>query len=331
MNKLLYWTLIVLCVSCHSNRTDKFQRSRSIITDVQSKIVGIPMDSILIGQYAHVYILGDYLLIADDRSFDKAIHLFDKNNFQYLASTANRGEGPNEITMLGHIGTDDAHKKFYVTDHGKLKIFSFDVDSVIKYPDYMPSVKMRIKPENFPTEYTYINDTLCIGRTIVPNGTNDYTPYVSRWNMSTNEIIPISPTLDMKHKRITFAASPQYGLALELYTFYDRIAVFDFWGNLRCNIYGPQWTNNDSKRIHYYSNAVFCAGNKFIVSYSGGSSRNDEYYPTKLIAFTTSGNYIQTLDVGYKINHFCYDEDNNRLIFNFNDDIQFGYLDLDQI
>lgn len=318
-------------MSCHNHGIDKYQKDRKITTNVKSSITEIPLDSILIGQYAHVYILGEYLLISDARSFDKSIHVFNKNNFQYLASTAHRGEGPNEITVLGHIGTDNIHKKFYVTDHGKLKIYSFDVDSVIKYPEYIPSVKMRIKPENFPSEYTYINDTLCIGRTIVPNGTNDYTPYVSRWNMLTNEIIPISPASEMKHKRITFAASPQYGLALELYTFYDRIAVFDFEGNLKYNIYGPQWTNSDSKRIHYYSDAVFCKNNKFIASYSGGSNRTDEYYPTKLIVFNTDGDYVRTLDVGYKISHFCYDEENNRLIFNFNDDIQFGYLDLNNL
>ena len=52
---------------------------------------------------------------------------------------------------------------------------------------------------------------------------------------------------------------------------------------------------------------------------------------TKLIVFNTDGDYVRTLDVGYKINHFCYDEENNRLIFNFNDDIQFGYLDLNNL
>ena len=42
------------------------------------------------------------------------------------------------------------------------------------------------------------------------------------------------------------------------------------------------------------------------------------------------GDYIATLEVGYPILHFCYDESNNRLIFAFDDDMQFAYLDLDQ-
>ena len=31
----------------------------------------------------------------------------------------------------------------------------------------------------------------------------------------------------------------------------------------------------------------------------------------------------------YKIADFCYDKENNRIIMCMNDDIQFGYLDLD--
>ena len=44
-----------------------------------------------------------------------------------------------------------------------------------------------------------------------------------------------------------------------------------------------------------------------------------------------NGNYIRTLDVGYKMMDFCIDEDNNWAIFAFSDEIQFGYLDLEKL
>ena len=46
---------------------------------------------------------------------------------------------------------------------------------------------------------------------------------------------------------------------------------------------------------------------------------------------STEGEYIKTLKVGYHITGYCYDKENHRLILDLNDDIQFGYLDLEGI
>lgn len=47
--------------------------------------------------------------------------------------------------------------------------------------------------------------------------------------------------------------------------------------------------------------------------------------------FDLEGNYIKTLDVGYKIQDFCIDKDNHRIIMALVDEIQFAYLDLQQL
>ena len=53
------------------------------------------------------------------------IHLFDKNNFEHVVSTV----------------TDEKHGKFHVFDQGKRKLLSFDVDSLVAYPDYKFTIK----------------------------------------------------------------------------------------------------------------------------------------------------------------------------------------------
>ena len=108
-----------------------------------------------------------------------------------------------------------------------------------------------------------------------------------------------------------------------LYSFDKDFAV----RNLKAVVYGPEWNSKSHKS--YFSKAVFCNDNKLIVSYSG------EDYNTsttkKLMVFDLEGNYLKTLDVGYDILSMCYDDEQNRLIMNFNDDIQIGYLDLDDL
>lgn len=332
MRKLSYIMLFLCLIACNRDTaTDKYQNNRNIKVNVkfQIKEIAVNENDVLIGRTSRVYLLKDYLLIADFRSSDKFIHIFDNRNFKYLCSIGDRGEGPTELANPGHIATDTNAGKFYVTDIGKMKIFSFDIDSVLKDPiNYVPGTKARINAENFPTEYEYVSDSLCIGRSIAPIGVGDYTPSVSKWNMITGKITTLSakaPKID--HKRVVCASSAKYSLAAEIYSFYDLISIFDFEGNLKCNIHGPEWGNRGSKKKQYYSWGIFCRDNKFIVSHF--DDKTD--YPTQLIIFDINGNYIKTLEIGYMIQHFCYDEENDRLIFAFDDDIQFGYLNLNNM
>ena len=329
MKKLLVIILGLIIFSCTRNSSiEKYQTDRNNVENVHDCIKEFETDSILIGNNARIYIMDNYLLIADHRGYDKQIHVFDKNSFRHLASTAPLGQGPTEITVLGAIAADEKRGKFYVSDHGKNKIFSYDIDSVLADPDYTPSVKLVMDKTNFPSEYEYINDTLCIARTILPKGVNDYIPSVSRWNMQTGNMLSISYNHpNIKKKRITYASSQQYGLIVELYNNYDLLTISDFNGKLKCNVYGPAWGN--TQHNHYYGDGFFDNNNHLIVSFSGGDNNTDAYYPTCLLVFGLDGEYIKTLEVGCKINSMRYDNKTNRLYMSLNDEIQFAYLNLD--
>ena len=67
------------------------------------------------------------------------------------------------------------------------------------------------------------------------------------------------------------------------------------------------------------------------VGYSGEDNMADAYFPTVFMIFDLEGNYIKTLDVGYKIQDFCIYKDNHRIIMALVDEIQFAYLDLQQL
>lgn len=67
--------------------------------------------------------------------------MFNKNDYTYLTSFAQKGEGPNEIINIGYVAVDEKRNKLYVSDHGKQKIFSYDIDSLIQDSLYVPSVK----------------------------------------------------------------------------------------------------------------------------------------------------------------------------------------------
>lgn len=52
------------------------------------------MEDVLIGSLAQPYIFGEYLVIADYKSNDKLIQIFDKKTFKHLLSLGDVGQGP---------------------------------------------------------------------------------------------------------------------------------------------------------------------------------------------------------------------------------------------
>ena len=146
MNKLLYLLLIAVCWSCsQDSETEKHQSKRDQVVDVRDKMKEFSTQDVLIGRISRTYLIDNYLIVTDYNSPDKLIHLFDKNTFEHLASSTYQGQGPDEITIIGHVGIDETNRRFFVSDHGKLKIFAYDLDSVLTTPEYQPSVKIDMK------------------------------------------------------------------------------------------------------------------------------------------------------------------------------------------
>jgi hypothetical protein len=331
VNKLSYLLLIAACWGCAGNQgIEKHQGKRNTMVNVREKVkeIKINEDDALIGNDAGLCLIDNYLIIEDSRSYDKLIHLFDKNQFTYLASTGPRGQGPDEITNMGYIGTNEADRIFYVNDHGKQKIFAYSLDSVLSNPNYVPTIKMNMNAGLFPDKYRYINDTLSIGIVIEPIGNNDFQPSVAKWNMNTGEIkrMPYKHP-DVKKKRFSFDVSTENAIYVECHAIHDLMTICSLNGDLKYNIYGPDWSNQWNK-IHFYDKVLFC-NNRIVAAYSGGNWHTNEYAPTKFLVFDLTGNYLKTLETGYMICDFCYDKDKNRLIMSLDDvEMQFAYLEL---
>lgn len=333
MNKVLcQLILFVICLSCTSNTaTEKFQSKRNNIINVSDRIKEIEIEDVLISNFTSIGIIDKYLFITDYKSANELIHIFDKKGFKYVTSTGFRGQGPGEIANIGNIAEDKMNRKFYVSDHGKKRIFSYDLDSAILDPAYLPVEKMKMDGELFPDKYIYLSDTLSIGIVIQVLGDSDYQPSICRFNMLSGEMTPMSYKVNtkVKKKRISFALSPENGIYVECYRPHDLATICSIEGNLKYNIYGPNW-DSDTDSKDYFGPVVFC-GDRIVALYSGEKSfTNDRKsnLPTKFMVFDLEGNYMKTLESGYDIVSICYDKDNHRIIMNLDDVMQFAYLDL---
>lgn len=329
--------LAVLCIcavvmNCaQSTDTEKHQNERDRVTAVRESVKEIVINDVMIGSIARLSLINNFLVIMDAKSSDMLIHLFDRNSYDYITSAIPRGQGPGEITNIGHIAVNENREELYVSDHGKLKIFSYPLDSILNDPFYMPEVKAEINNVQFPSDYEYISDTLSFARFIEPTGNVGHNEFFAKWNMLTGKVDKIEySNPKVEKKRISPAVSEEYETIVECYQNHDLLTVMDLDGNLKCNVYGSNWNSRDESRLQHFGSVVF-RGDKIIASYSGGDRRTDDYYASILLIFDLDGDYIKTLDIGYRISDFCYDKQNDRLIFNFEDEIQFGYLNLEAL
>lgn len=330
MKLLLYFLLILACGSCSSpkNEKEKRQKQRTKIVDVQDAVKGIKMEDVLIGSLAQPYIYDDYLLVADYRSSEKLIHVFDKHSFKYLTSFGDIGQGPKEISSLGTIAWNDKERDLYVTDHGQRRILSYNLDTLLNDSLYSPHVKLNLKERVFPNDYYYINDTLSYGSFIQPTASS-FKQTTGKWNMKTGEtkLVAYVHPADEK-KRIAFAVSMKWDKLVECNRRYDLISLYDTNGELQCNVFGPNWSEEGDRKAHF-KDAVIC-GDKIVASYIG-EDWNDNNGARIFHVFDITGDYLKTLNVGQRINYFCYDEENKRIIMNLDSEYQFACLDMEEL
>ncbi len=332
MKKIIYiLTIVTLLYSC-SSETEKYQNNRTNIIDCKDKIKEIKTEPLIFSDICKLYVIDKYLIILDAKPLEYYLHLFDITTFKYISSFGLHGQGPKELTNPGDVIPNKKGRTFFIIDYGKDKLLAYNLDSVLANPkDYSPKIKTKIGKKEFPAQYTYVNDTLSIARIIRPTGNSGFNEIRAKWNMKTGEITPMKYTHpEIKRRRTTFAFSKKHNIYVECYNHHDLMTIADIDGNLICNVYGVRWKNLDSKEEWHFQDVLFI-DDYIVASYSGKRTYSDDRFPTKILVFNIKGDYLKTLDIGYSLSGFNYDEYKHRLIFNLEDEMQFAYLDLDGI
>jgi len=326
-------SLIVLLVSlalaaCSQGQSDieRHQPERNNVVDVSKEIKVIGFEDLIANRFAYIKVLGNYIVITDLRSPDKLIHIYDKSSFTHMGDTGCLGQGPGEISSIGPVTYDSRNNSLYVSDYGSMNIYSYSINEAVNDSLYLPEVKYKLNRGIEPVEYVYLNDSLSYGCFSVSSSSDSYREVCGKMNHQTGSVqIHNYEYPDLRVYRNVFDYSIKHNLIVECSTRYDLITMLDGNLNMKCRIFGPQWNRNGDHRSHFKSVAFY--KNYFIASYDG-TKYEERNKPTICHVFDIEGNYIKTLDVGFRIWRISADEDNDRLYFTFDDEIQFGYLDL---
>lgn len=343
MNRLilLIYILAIISFSCNkSNNIEKYQNKRDNIVNVKKEIRTITTEKLL--GYTDLDIIDSILLVIEafpDKG--KGIHLYNKNTFEHITSTAILGKGPGEITRQGGIAVDHKNKTFWVSDHGKMVMWKFPLDSVLQNKNFKPSENRKVNADFFIERYGFVNDSIAIGKAVrlIPGSKFNMAMAKYNFNTDTTEVFGYEhPIAKDKKSNSRFDISIQNGIYVNAYGYCDLITICNLDGTLKYNIYGPGWNQNKNNRNSYYK-GVKITDKAIITSYNGGANiildkykRMKGTYPTKFLIFDLQGNYMKTLETNHNIAFFCFDNENKRLIINFDDRTEpLGYIDLKNI
>ena len=112
------------------------------------------------------------------------------------------------------------------------------------------------------------------------------------------------------------------GNSFNIFRIVDLMNISDLDGNVQCYIYGPDWGQQGLETFE----DIMITPNHILSTYSGGLWGRGR--TEKIHVFDLKGNYQKTLNLGYNILDCNYDKTQHRLYMVFNDEIQFGYLEL---
>lgn len=339
--KNIFFSLLILFLLASCKSDDKGIRNYdagSDVVNIEDKIVHIDFKDCFFSSWAKPYIVNQYLVISDHKLVDNLISVFDKNTFEYKCSFGSQGNGPGEISNLVSLAVNEDKNAFYIIDYGKDGVFECPIDSIFVNSKYVPQKAGIINKRQVPLSFEFLNDSVSYALFTQFNEIGDYKPVPARWNMKTGEISFMSYTghPEIERKRTSLAISKEHNLYVEVYHHHDLITWCTLEGELKFTSYGSKWDNQTSNKMRYFENALFC-GDRLVVSYLGDRRLIEDgksiksIYPDKLLVFDIDGNYIKTMSLNHPILGMCYDKQNNRLIFSFDDEFQFGYLNLHDV
>ena len=131
---------------------------------------------------------------------------------------------------------------------------------------YMPGIKKEINNIQFPSNYVFINDTLCFARIIEPTGNVGHNEVVAKWNMQTGEVVKMKYSHPKVEKNVSLlAVSMDNETLVECYHNHDLMTIMDLDGNLNTTYMEETGIERMAPQLQHFGKVVF-RGDKIIAS-----------------------------------------------------------------
>lgn len=293
------------------------------------ELVSIDSALPLIHSESRLYMSGDTLLICDNRSRGNLFYAYDVVQEKYIGSFGKYGAGPGEITNFGIFGINSERGILYGVDYNRWVIYGFNIAEALSDSTYHPFKVMDFYKGDGTRPIcreAYLNDSTVYCAVAVPSA--DYRAvgyHLGRFNPLTGKSILLD-SINPDPFSGWLCPNPAKNEIIELSLDFDRIRFFDFDGNLKRTIYGPDYKDYN-RRITYYGSPIIL-GDKIYATYQNGDF-NDPDLGHQIIVMDLEGNYVKSIDLGVHVANISYNPTTRRIYAETWDEPQFGYFKID--
>ena len=316
------------CKPGDGNPTEEWCENRDRIE--HPELVSIDETLPTLHSFTDLIIMGDTLLIHDNKATERLFAAYDIVNGKYIGSFGNYGDGPGEMANLGAL-YQSPERILYVINNNHMKLQGVDIDKALNDSTYKAFDKVRLDTSEgmliFLTP-TFVNDTsvLC---TLYKSARDGFETHVGRFNPKTGTACAIDTLSGKNVGKSLIAVDVAKNLVAAVSSTHDRVRIFDLDGKLKKTVYGPDFKEIHDKRINYFGTPVI-AGERIYANYNGKDIGDSNVaFGSDIIVLDLNGSYIKTIRNDSPISGMAYHEGTNRLYLCTYGEPQFGYIQLD--
>lgn len=320
ISSLLVCMFILLSFSCSTEKNKKktgFPKVKSLIaSELSYEAIIRPTD---------IFVIKDKIILVSSYAQDYYCFIFQKQNLMLLAKTVIKGEGPNEIIVMGNASISQDEKKMYILDNAKKTLFVMDIDSATYTPDYKPREYFKLPMDELNPIFSIVclNDSLFAmtgfnsGKYLITMVNNKGRVVNNIGNLPFSISDRYNPYVIYDHKAAIHPSLEKYAVVFKSY---DKLIGIDSTGNQLFEINGiddikpksnTNWVDPD-KQINAYFNVV-SDSNYIYCLYSGQAQAipaGNTYrglYCYKLNIFDWQGNPVIQLNLDKELYAFDVD------------------------
>ncbi|MBD5324174.1 MAG: hypothetical protein HDS02_04965 [Bacteroides sp.] len=278
---------------------------------------------------SYIYIIGDTLIINDWKSIEKQYYAYNLTNNTGLGWFGKSGGGPGELVKYMGGTFDKVNKIIYGVDFGPMEIKKIDIQKALSDSTYGAETVRRIDPgkEGYFTSGYYLNDSVIYTSWVLPDSIrHTMHTLIVRYNPMTGNVDAIERPDENNMKNSFMIYNTDSACFVTFCRFYDLMRLYDSKGNLRKNIYGPDYKNESDGRTAYFFGAEIDRNNNIYAIYCGKDY--GQYKPQDIIVMNSDGEYLKTIHFDYYLWNIAYHMPTHRLYFSMDGEPQFGYINL---
>jgi len=325
---LLLMALLVLITSGCKNQGDITFKS----FPGEQELKGEKLNFVIYTHAVRLELMDSLLFILNPYDDNLFISIYHKNTFQHLKSFCRKGKGPYEMEYIGPWSLDKENGILWVTDFRKTNLWGFHIDSLLKFPDYKPTIEITLPKKLYPImELANYNSELFA----IPDPLGEVQLYF--FNKQGEEVSVIEKMgikdiqdsffsdLTRTHNRI----HPEKDKMVMVYRYFDRMIIRNLQNDQFIEVTGPdhidpkeQLAANNHERLKGYASKPKFDDRFIYLFYSGGpvahvdleKGKVSALYGKKIHVFDWDGNPVMRLILDHQISNFVIDKENQRII-----------------